>query len=1063
MVSNSKGEESFGMLSPTFRISHVAGAKCLFASYQGFTPCLVRFDGYLSPTVAMWICDRGKSVMNTPVLEEAACEAGAPNIWELVLRNAGHNSIAGLFMSESKAVGERLLAHNASDKDKLAVAHFLYHTGVVSIQVQPAVDENKCKVTGFVPGDEDSRQRISPGVDVGETTDNSPGVTAQSSVDYPTNPPGTSKRYGRDEMDGSDDISLISTGVDVKVDTKDDNPGVTAQSSVQYPTNPPGTSMRNGSGAMDDDDSDDNGYALWDQDPQNEEEETPKENATPNENSTIRENADGLDRTDGGVECLNCHTKFMHTWDFDIHQPQCPAPSVYACNQCDHIRHTRDSIIRHLRKVHNVPLAEILAKIQDLRIPKSDIVNMKIQIRTNSTVSRRRDQKKSYACDRCDFTHNGQEPIIKHLQEEHELTLAETLSKYRELEVPVSKMETGKQRSKRALKSHEMERSGKVRKGDMKNNKKRRTTRSSRNCDRTSPSNTSQTEECSDTDIVMDLFWKNTMQDHELVNGNEGDCRIPPEKLELQTLSIKLQDIRKKKEYITFEVKSEVDPVEHTKEITLSTTEHMEMSKEMEAKPEEIEDGEQTQAGEEAVTEISPTETSEAVTSNSSNSTQNKGRKKQNQCDICGENFKSHHSRMKHIHVEHFRMTYTCSTCNKVFDTHRGLQSHVKSMHKNKADDIVYKCEICLKTFYHQSSYIAHKYLHEDKYACEVCGKRFRTRGSMEAHLNRVHTKDKLFPCDICDKVYYDKKTLMSHMEYHSDRKYECDICHQKFHHNWLVNLHKRNVHTEKSHLCEICGKSFKSKGTLSQHCDTVHSTKCRYKCDVCGRGFKRSSILYAHQRTHTDIKPYPCEICGKNFRTRRHLQVHTNWHNNVRDFVCEACGKTFLTKTNLDKHCFTHTGRKPHPCTECEQEFVDLPSLRHHLLKKHDIHLERKVPRKSSVVKMTEPPQTQDPPSAEQEPQVKSGSSAPGTPSTQRTVVEPVNSSVVSGQPAQFDVVSSAVTASGISDMGLKTAEQVSEDLQPPAMTAQSLPQHSSNIDDNMIATEALMQIIMS
>ena len=333
----------------------------------------------------------------------------------------------------------------------------------------------------------------------------------------------------------------------------------------------------------------------------------------------------------------------------------------------------------------------------------------------------------------------------------------------------------------------------------------------------------------------------------------------------------------------------------------------------------------------------------------------------------------------------------------------------------------------------------------------------------MEAHLNRVHTKDKLFPCDICDKVYYDKKTLMTHMENHSDRKYECDICHQKFHHNWLVNLHKRNVHTEKSHLCEICGKSFKSKGILSQHCDTVHSTKCRYKCDVCGRGFKRSSILYAHQRTHTDIKPYPCEICGKNFRTRRHLQVHTNWHNNVRDFVCEACGKAFLTKTNLDKHCFTHIGRKPHPCTECEQEFVDLPSLRHHLLKKHDIHLERKVPRKSSVVKMTEPPQTQDPPSAEQEPQVKSGSSAPGTPSTQRTVVEPVHSSVVSGQPAQFDVVSSAVTASGISEDGLETAEQVSEDLQPPAMTAQSLPQHSSEIDDNMIATETLMQIIMS
>ena len=33
MVSNSKGKESFGVLSPTFCISHVAGAKCFFTSF----------------------------------------------------------------------------------------------------------------------------------------------------------------------------------------------------------------------------------------------------------------------------------------------------------------------------------------------------------------------------------------------------------------------------------------------------------------------------------------------------------------------------------------------------------------------------------------------------------------------------------------------------------------------------------------------------------------------------------------------------------------------------------------------------------------------------------------------------------------------------------------------------------------------------------------------------------------------------------------------------------------------------------------------------------------------
>ncbi|XP_072173383.1 uncharacterized protein [Diadema setosum] len=960
---------------------------------------------------------------------EDGTDTGAPSVWELLLKKVGQNSIAAMFMSESKAVSERLLAHNASDK------------GAVSIQVQAAIEESKSQFTGFVPGDEDSRQRI-------------------------------------------------STGVDVKIDTKDGSPGVTVQSSVDYPTNPPGTSVRDGSGAMDDDDSDDNGYALWDQDLQNEEEETLQENATP------EENADGLARTDGGLECQSCHTKFRHTWDFDIHSLQCPAQSsVYACYKCDLVSKQKFRLVTHLRKMHNIPLAEIQAKIQNVKIPKSDIVIMKGKIRKKSMASHR-DQKKSYACDRCDFTYNGQEPIIKHLQEEHKLTLAETLSKYQELEVPVSKLETGKRRSQRLLKLRRVTRSGKKKKGDKKKTKKRRTSRSSRNCGRNSPSSTSQPEECGGNGIVMNLGWNDTLQGHESATDEEDNCtRVLPEKINLRTLCIELQDIRKSKEVNSQEVKSEVDPVEHATEITFSTTEHSEMYKEMETNPEETVDRNQTQAGEEAVTktsptetsegvsssssegtddkkqtqareeavtEISPTETSEGVSSSSSKSTQSHSRKSQKQCDICGEHFKSRHFLQKHIRSEHFGVAYVCSTCNKVYDTLLSFRLHIK-MHKSKANNTVFQCEICLKTFSHVSSYNSHKYLHGDKYACEVCGRTFGSKRSLDAHVNREHTKDKLFPCIHCDKVYYCKRTLRQHMQIHSERQCECDICHKRFHFAYQVDSHKRTVHTGRSHLCETCGSSFKSEGTLKQHHDTVHSAEFRYKCDVCGRRFKRVSHLNFHKRTHTDIKPYPCEICGKNFRTATNLKVHTNWHNNVRDFVCDACGKAFLTKANLDKHYFTHTGRKPHPCTECEHDYVDLPSLRHHLLKKHGIHLERKAPRKLSSVTKAESLQTEDPTSTKQQPQINSASSPPGMPSTPRTVVESVRSSVVSGQPAQFDVVSSAVTASGISEDGLKTAEQVSEDLQPPAMTASSLPQHSTNVDDNMIATEALMQIIMS
>ncbi|XP_072173091.1 uncharacterized protein [Diadema setosum] len=956
--------------------------------------------------------------MSVPVLKE---EDGAPSVWEFLLRNADDNTIATCFLSESKAVGERLLAHNASDKDKKAVAHFLYHTGAVSIQVQAAPEESKSEITDSVPSNVDSKQRISP-------------------------------------------------GADVQIETKDDNPEVTVQSSVDYPTNPPGSSTIYDSGAMDDDASDDNGYALWDQDLQIDEEETPIENSTPKENATAKENAaakentSGVDRTDGGLECQNCHTWFRHTWDYDIHRLQSPAqcvPSVYACNQCGHIRKQRFRIITHIQKVHNVPLAEILAKIEDLKIPKSDIASMKIQIHKVTTASPKH-QMKSYACDRCDFTHNGQEPIIKHLQEEHKLTLAETLSEYRKLEVPVSKVETNKRGLKRIRKSRKRGRPRKIiGEGNIQNAKKRKIARSIKNCGRNSSAGTG---------IVLDLCWRD-IQDHETATDEEVDSRrVPPEKLKLRTLSIKLRDIRMSKGDMskgdtTFEANSQVEesagePVGHTAEIVLSTTEHGDMNKEMEAKLEESEDKEQAQASEEdedkeqtqgeeePVTKISPTDTSEDVNSISSKATQHNGRKSQ-KCEICGRYFKFQHRLFKHISVEHLGMSYTCSTCNRVFNSLTNFRLHIQNVHKNRANGKVFQCDICHKTFSHESTYNAHKRSHGKKNACEVCGKIYASPRAVKAHLNREHTKEKLFTCAECNKTFYDRKALQQHMHCHSERQCECDVCHKKFYFMWEVNRHKQFVLSERSHLCEICGSCFKTEAALKDHSDFTHNTEYRFKCEICGRGFKRPCTLRKHRKSHTDIKPYPCEICGKNFRTRRHLQVHTNWHNNVRDFVCKVCGKAFLTKTNLDKHFFTHTGRKPHPCTECDQQFVDRPGLRHHLLKKHGVHLERNVPRKTAALKTNKAYPT--------DLQIQQIPSAP------RTVVEPVHSSVVSGQPAQFDVVSSAVTASGINEEGLKTAEQVSEDLQPPVMTAQSLPQHSNDIDDNMIATETLMQIIMS
>ncbi|XP_052255447.1 zinc finger protein 236-like [Dreissena polymorpha] len=212
-------------------------------------------------------------------------------------------------------------------------------------------------------------------------------------------------------------------------------------------------------------------------------------------------------------------------------------------------------------------------------------------------------------------------------------------------------------------------------------------------------------------------------------------------------------------------------------------------------------------------------------------------------------------SRREYGKVAEENLPCKCFYCERRFAFEKYLKKHVKRVHPKMSQGMF--CEYCSANFKHRQDLYAHiKEAHPDrrnkKLQCDLCGNVFRSKGSYDEHRKAVHTDERAFSCDICNKSYKSERVLKIH----------------------------RLRHAPAQEMCVICGKRFRLRAEVKHHMRR-HNNDRRIQCDSCDKVFYRNSELKNHQRIHTGEKPFKCPYCSYACTIKGNLDKHMKVHLN--------------------------------------------------------------------------------------------------------------------------------------------------------------------------------------
>ncbi|XP_041971288.1 zinc finger protein 883-like isoform X2 [Aricia agestis] len=216
-------------------------------------------------------------------------------------------------------------------------------------------------------------------------------------------------------------------------------------------------------------------------------------------------------------------------------------------------------------------------------------------------------------------------------------------------------------------------------------------------------------------------------------------------------------------------------------------------------------------------------------------------------CTSCARTFGTKKNLESHFRTHTNERPYKCEICPKSFRVLAALKKHESCRHSFTrviGGEMEYKCNICSVKFDHKGLYMDHlKTHHEASSVCDQCGLVLSCDRSLARH--RLTHAQPRFTCDTCGRKFRYKMQLARHVKSHLKEveKSECKVCGK------LVVYLKQHLHTHNRRFrCDMCDKSYSERAHLTRHLRDVHSDYKLYGCDVCGKRYTHKKGLVTHK-----------------------------------------------------------------------------------------------------------------------------------------------------------------------------------------------------------------------